>query len=111
MKNVLCKVYAAFFPVGNIGLDALESAAEGALGNEEAWLFLEEGMLKISFEGVYFPLREVMEALEDLLPVNAEGKLDYLDLEEWRLHRHIYANGAFTVSERSLNHVLDYAGH
>lgn len=111
MKNILCKVYAAFSPAGEEARKGVEEAAKGAVGGSEEWLFLEKDMLRISFEGAYFPLEETLAALQGLLPPDAEGKLDYLDLEEWKLLRHEFLNGRFSASERGLNHVLDYSGH
>lgn len=111
MNNILCKVYAAFSPVERISLEAIEKAAEGAVGNGEPWLFWERDMLRISFEGVYFPLEDVLAALVGLLPPGAEGRLDYLDLENWRLVRNVFTGGSFVASERGLNQVLEYSGH
>lgn len=111
MKNVLCKVYAAFSPAGKPVLEAVSLAAQGAIGSGDPWLFLEGDMLRISFEGMYFPVDEVIAVLTGLLPAGSEGKLDYLDMEEWRLLRYVFAGEGFTASERSLNHVLDYSGH
>ena len=110
MKNVFCKVYAAFFPVREIRLEIVKTAAMSAVGSED-WLFLEGDMLRISFEGTYFPLEETLAALLAILPLSAEGKLDYLDIERWKLLRHMFRNGDFDVSERDLNQVLDYSGH
>lgn len=109
---ILVKVYGAFYPAGTDCLAAVREAGRDAVGHEEPWLFGEDGMVRISFEGVYFPLDETLAALERTLPDNAEGRLDYLDLEAWTLTRHVLAPGrAIDVATRSLNHVLDYAGH
>ena len=109
---ILVKVYGAFYPAGEACAGAVREAGRGAMGHDEPWLFDEDGMIRISFEGLYFPLDEVLAALKSALPANAEGKLDYLDLEAWTLTRHVASPGRdFAVSTRSLNHVLDYAGH
>lgn len=109
---IIVKVYGAFHPVSRDCYDALNAAGADAIGHEDAWLFYEDGMLRFSFEGLYFPLEDVLEALRLTLPKEAEGKLDYLDLEAWTLTRHQLTLGAvFNVSTRSLNNILDYAGH
>lgn len=108
---ILVKVYGAFHPAGNATFDAVAASGRDAMGQEEDWLFLEGDMLRISFEGHYFPLDEALEALKAALPKEAEGRLDYLDLEAWTLTRHVLQSGKLAVSCRSLNHVLDYAGH
>ena len=81
------------------------------MGHESPWVFLEGNMLRISWEGLYFPLEEVLCALSATLAQNAEGKLDYLDLEAWTLTRCIPGADGFHTTTRSLNHVLDYSGH
>ena len=110
VNQVLAKVYAAFSPADAACLGPVERAGKSALGHEAPWLFLDGDLLRISWEGMYFPLDEVLEALAAHLPPDARGKLDYLNLEEWTLTRHIY-DGAFSASTRSLNHVLAYSGH
>jgi hypothetical protein len=108
---ILCKAYAGLNPAGEDCRKAVAEAAEGALGCDEPWLFLEKDLLRIAFEGLYFPLEEVLQALEQSLPPQAEGKLDYLDLEAWTLTRHSFAAGRFTRTQpRDLNQLLDYSG-
>ncbi len=111
MRQVLIKIYADFTPADATCRDAVAKAGESALGCDEPWLFLEKGMLRISFEGIYFPLDDVLHALTGSLPANATGKLDQLDLEAWLLTRHILTRGAFQIASRSLNQVLEYSGH
>lgn len=116
MRNILCKVYAGLSSADEPLRAAVENAARSAVGRDEDWLFLDgDNLLRISFEGIYFPLEEVLEALDGNLTPEAEGKLDYLDLEAWTLERHIFqaAPGTprRTSATRSLNHVLAYSGH
>ena len=40
-----------------------------------------------------------------------QGKLDVLDLENWRLTRHLFDQGRIRSSSAPLNNVLDYSGH
>lgn len=111
MLRAHLKVYAAFFPADANVLSAVEKAGREAMGHESPWLFLEGNMLRIAWEGVYFPLEEVLRALADTLAHNAEGKLDYLDLEDWTLTRYLPRAGGFHASTRGLNQVLEYSGH
>jgi len=111
VNQVIAKVYAAFSPADAACLNPVERAGKSAAGHEAPWLFLDGDLLRISWEGIYFPVDEVLEALAARLPHDAQGKLDSLDLEGWVLTRHIFCDGAFTASTRSLNHVLDYSGH
>lgn len=114
MRQVLVKVYAAFCPAGPKSALALRVACAGAVGEGQEdgdWLALDGDMLRLGFEGLYFPLEEALEALLATLPPQAEGKLDYLDLEAWTLSRCLFERGAFKRSTRDLNQVLDYSGH
>ena len=111
MKRVLVKVYASLHPVDAVCADFARQAASAAIhDNGEAWLFHEHDLLRISFEGLYFPEDEVLAALEACLPAHAQGKMDVLDLEGWELRRYARENGSFRLSRRGLNEVLDYAG-
>lgn len=109
---ILVKVYGAFHPAGKNCLEAVAEAGREAVGNEEPWLFHEKDMIRFSFEGLFFPLEDVLEALAAHLPGEAEGRLDYLDLEDWTLTRHsLSPGGELHAATRSLNNVLDHAGH
>ena len=68
-------------------------------------------MARVSFEGVYFPVDEVLAALARHLRPEHQGKLDVLDLENWRLTRHLFDQGRIRSSSAPLNNVLDYSGH
>lgn len=111
MARAHLKVYAAFSPADADVLSAVEKVGREAIGHESPWLFLEGNMLRISWEGVYFPLEDVLRALADTLAHDAEGKLDYLDLEDWTLTRYLPEGNAFRASTRGLNQVLEYSGH
>ena len=112
MTRTLVKVYAAFAPASADVLAAVENAGREAMGHEGTpWAFLEGNMLRISWEGLYFPLEDVLCALSATLARDAEGKLDYLDLEAWTLTRCTPQVGGFHSSTRSLNQILDYSGH
>lgn len=111
MSKVLLKIYAGFSPADQASFDAVSHAGKDALGHEEPWLFLETDLLRLSFEGIYFPLETVLEALAGHLPPTALGKLDSIDLEAWTLTRYEFSEGKFTATARGLNNVLDYSGH
>lgn len=109
---ILVKVYGAFYPVDTDCYAAVSLVGEHVVPNDEPWLFFEGDMLRFAFEGLYFPLDDVLDALRDALPEHAAGKLDYLDLEAWTMARHVLTPGrVFTLSTRGLNDVLDHSGH
>ena len=105
------KVYAAFAPVSANMAEVLAPLGAQAITEEDGpWIWVEGDTLRISFEGVYFPVEDVVEALEANLPLACKGKLDVLLLDDWELHRYVWQDGAFVVGKRSLNHVLSYSG-
>lgn len=131
VRDAAVKVYGGFHPADADVFCRVEEAGRDAVG-EEPWLFLEGDLLRISFEGAYFFLPDMLLALEVCLPPEAEGKLDYLDMEAWTLTRCQLGASAgekaaaasgplsaaenasltrFSVFTRSLNHVLAYSGH
>ena len=109
--RALAKAYAALSRADENTLAAVEQAGQQALGHESPWVFLEGDTLRISWEGLYFPLEDVLLALAATLGNGSEGKLDYLDLEEWTLTRYVPGPHGLQASKRDLNHVLDYSGH
>jgi hypothetical protein len=112
MAPVLIKVYAALHPADEACAAAVREGGRDAVGNDESpWLFHEKELLRISFEGQYFPEEAVLRALAGRLPPDAEGKLDLLDLEKWELRRFVPQGGRLVLSRRPLNHVLAYSGH
>ena len=112
MERILVKVYAALHPADAACADAVRQAGLAAVHDSgEVWLFHENDLLRISFEGLYFPEDEVLAALASRLPAQGRGKVDVLDLEAWELRRYTRENGVFRLSARELNQVLDYSGH
>lgn len=113
MSKVPVKVYAAVSPAAEPCLTAVLRAGNTGFGHEEdePWAELDGDLLRISFEGLYFPLEDVLSALDEYLPPDARGKLDYLDMEAWTLTRYTWGDGPRGVATRSLNQVLEYSGH
>ena len=91
-------------------LPLVSSLPAGALSLAEM-LELDKDLLRISYEGVYFPLDEVLAILDQHLTPQSQGKLDYLDLEAWTLTRHRMVGTQWEISRAPLNAVLDYSGH
>ena len=113
-QPVLLKVYAAFFPVSSDLVEKVREAASQALameGDPGPHVFFEDTMLRISFEGIYFPVEDVVQALRKHLTPAMQGKLDYLDLEDWRLTRYRLEDGEVRPSSAPLNNVLAFSGH
>ncbi len=114
-QPVLLKVYAAFTPATGEDFQKLSDACSSAIAAEDDHgpLVLFSGdLLRISFEGIYFPLDDVVPVIQELAEKKAAGKMDVLDLENWRMTRY-QAKGDGRLEKRSapLNSVLDYSGH
>ena len=112
-RDPLLKAYGHVYPVDDSFYAALEQACAEAMPDEDDIPVLERDgdMARISFEGTYFPLDEVLEVLTAHVQAEHKGKLDVLDLEGWRLIRHTFAQGRVEVHSAPLNNVLDYSGH
>ena len=109
----MVKAYGHVYPVTPALYAALESALHDALNDDEdVPLLCQEGdMARISMEGSYFPEDEVVEAFRAHLTPDMQGKLDVLDMDGWRLTRHVFTGGQVKSSSAPLNNVLDYSGH
>lgn len=109
----LVKVYGNISPVDTDFFEALKRACSTAIADEQSIpvVAMQVDMALFSFEGVYFPLDDVLRVLHSfLLPVH-DGKIDYLDLEAWRLDRYLVQKGSISFRTGSLNQVLEFSGH
>ena len=105
MRPVLVKAYGSLHPAGQPVLAAVSAVLTdwyipGAVE-------LEGDVLRISHEGEYFPVEDVVEALRPLLNESSEGKLDYLDLESWTLRRFFFRCGRVSERAASLDRALE----
>ncbi len=110
-QPLLIKVYGHVWPIAEQSLQALRpffSPSEHMDGEEI--LHYEKDMLRISYEGMYVDMEEMLPMLQSFLQADSQGKVDYIDLEAWTLTRHSIHNGLMTVSSSSLNAVMDYSG-
>lgn len=112
-REPLFKVYGHVYPINADFYADLARACADALPDADDIPVLEKDgdMARISFEGVYFPVDEVLEALARHLGSEHKGKLDVLDMDGWRLTRHVLEGGRINTSSAPLNNVLDYSGH
>ncbi|MBO4368572.1 MAG: hypothetical protein J5803_00505 [Desulfovibrio sp.] len=108
------KVYGHIYPADKAFEEALQNALEGALcdaiSSDVPLLERDHDMLRISFEGRYFPEEEVLAVFSRFLLPSHKGKLDVLNMLDWRLTRYLFQEGTLVRREVSLNHVLDYSG-
>ena len=112
MKDiVLLKVYGHFSPAGlPLSRDAARICRQALPQPLEAVANLDGALLSLAFEGIFFPLAELLECLKKGLPRDATGHLDVLDVENWRLERHNFMSGQFSHKSAPLNNVLDHSG-
>ena len=110
-QPVLLKVYGNLFPADEADREALAKACADRVPAECDAVLREGDLVRISFEGLYFPVEELLEALAERLAPGQQGKLDVLDLEAWRMTRHLFADGRITSRGAPLNNVLDFSGH
>ena len=112
MQPVLLKIYGSLYPATPAQAASLKKIAERGLSScqETPPVSLEGDLLKISFEGIYFPVDDFMNEIKKFLTSDQQGKVDVLDLEAWTLGRHQFADGEIISSSAPLNNVLDYSG-
>lgn len=114
-QPLLLKVYANFTPASAEDCQALADACASAIASEDdhdPFVTQVSDMVRISFEGLYFPIEDVEPILHRLAESGAKGKLDVLDMENWRMTRYLAkGTGSLEVKSVPLNHVLDYSGH
>ncbi|MEG2172109.1 MAG: hypothetical protein RRY29_02475 [Desulfovibrionaceae bacterium] len=111
--NILVKVYGNLYPASQKLFCALQEACRAGCiqeNNDVPVISLNGDLLCVSYEGVFFPLDNVLEVLVPLLQPDMQGKIDYIDLEAWTLTRHSVEGTRLHVSAVPLNNVMDYAG-
>lgn len=108
-RPIPLKIYGDLRPVELS--PALEKIAGQALPPPDRAPIVQDGdIILISFEGIYFPLDEILDAIKSsALPVN--GKIDALDLDAWILTRYLFENGEIEKRKSPLNNVLAWSGH
>lgn len=114
-QPLLIKVYAAFAPAAQEDFLQLSEACSSAIACEDdldPFVTLLGDMLRISFEGIYFPLDDVAPVIQKLAEKKAAGKMDVLDMENWRMTRYqAKGDGRLEIRSAPLNSVMDYSGH
>lgn len=108
-QPVLLKVYGNLCPASKALADAINEQCR--LCADAPVAALDDNLLRISFEGIWFPVDEVLQLVQKQLTPAQTGKLDALDLEDWKLYRHVFQNGEIISRSMPLNNVLDYSGH
>lgn len=109
MQPIIIKAYANLFPASKEQKNILANICAQAIPS--ASCEREDNLLRVSFEGVYFPADEFLAAIATSLSQSQTGKLDMLDLEAWRLDRYLFQDGKIIHKASPLNDVLAYSGH
>ena len=109
MREEPCKTYGHLFPADQHIADAVGAVLSD--WNIPECTELEGDIFRISFEGVFVPLDDVLDALRPLLCAESSGKIDLIDMEAWTLTRAAFSGTEITVKTVGLNHVLAYSGH
>lgn len=108
-QPVLLKIYGALAPISLKLFQSLAEISAQAMPAQEA-LTLKNEMLVLSFEGIWFPMDELLEILKQNAGEHFQGKMDFLDLEKWQMTRYQFKEGKISKSTVPLNNVLDYSG-
>ena len=105
MRPVLVKAYGSLNPATESALYAVQEALKAWYITDAAEL--KGDLLRISYEGEFFPDEDVIKALRPFLCEKSEGKLDILDLEAWTLHRYFFAYGRLRDHTATLDKALE----
>lgn len=109
MRQEPCQAHGHLFPADARVLDAVNAVLVD--WNLPECTELEGDLFRLCFEGVFFPLDDVVEALRPLLRAESSGKIDLIDRENWTLTRAAFSGTTVTTRTVGLNHVLAYSGH
>jgi hypothetical protein len=104
------KVYGHIYPASDALFMELVRLCAPMADGADPTVTCEGSVVSIAFEGTHFPVDEALEAVSRHLTPAQRGKLDVLDMEGWRLTRHVFADGRVTSSAAPLNDVLAYSG-
>lgn len=105
MKPVIVKAYGGLSPATKEALAAVQSVLRDWYISEAAEL--SGDLLRISYEGDFFPHAEVAEAVKPFLCPESEGRLDILDFEAWTLCRYFFSYGHLRCHTATLNKALE----
>lgn len=110
-QPLLIKVYGNFWAAQPDLARELTLVAAQAFPVAQHAIDLTKDLLTISFEGVFFPVEETVAVLKGHQKPESLGRLDVIDLENWRLTRYTIKAGAITQRSAPLNNVLAWSGH
>ena len=96
MREEPCKTYGHLFPADQHIADAVGAVLSD--WNIPECTELEGDIFRISFEGVFFPLDDVLDALRPLLCAESSGKIDLIDMEAWTLTRAAFSGWVRTAT-------------
>lgn len=111
MQNIVVKVYGFLRPCSAECFGLLRSSLRVMGSEADEVLNLQGELLNVAYEGAYFPVEDFLAALAPFLEAASIGKVDYLDMEAWRITRYNFENGFITSSSNDLNNALAYSGH
>jgi len=108
MEHILIKVYGS---ISNASPELFAAALAMIEEQDEDAVELDGTFFTISFEGIYFMMDEFIDAIKPHLTKECSGRIDYIDVDEWRLTRFWLEGGLITQNTADLNHVMDHSGH
>ena len=112
MRQEPCKAYGNLHPANERILRALEAVFDTwGLAVDLELAGSDGALLRLSFEGVFFPEDDVVNAIRPFLTPQSTGKLDIINVEDWTLTRYMFDAGQLHRGQRDLNQVLEYSGH
>ncbi len=109
--TVLVKVYGDLSPVPySIVAELQAHFPMSEIMEPEEMLIHQQDFLRLAFEGIYFDMDDILPIIHTYLTPQSAGKIDYLDLDAWRMTRYVIKGTTISISSVGLNNVMDYAG-
>lgn len=109
MNQILCRVWGNLVPaddkICNVVNDIMRDWCLSPCAK------LDGDILNFFYEGVVFPLDEILEKIQLALDLESSGKIDLCDLEKWTLTRATFQGKKILLASSGLNNVLAYSGY
>ena len=115
MEKIYIKVHGsitnATSQLAEAATEILPSIVADASSYDEKIIDLDGSLLSIHFEGLYFMIDDFLAAISPHITQDMEGRIDYIDMDEWTMTRFWINKGMLSHNTADLNQVMDFSGH
>ena len=101
MRNAAIRVYASITGLSPEQAEALEEEYDFSDSR------FQDESLELEYEGLFFPIDDFVDSVMELLPPEAEARIDYIDNDDWTITRHTLSDGELTTAHRNIDDMLE----